>query len=249
LFPTHERAHLCLCMSAGARDEERIAYGAPISERPHRRKGTCLDTTNAESRESAVLWNNDVDILQEAPSWPPQAPHLAASDSRSDYRPAPGLPLGSREDPLGGPPAIDPPGRSADRRRGARPAGRLGLVPDRVMERRRARLRPVDPDAGPGLGHVTGFRLDRGITRRSGHRQQGLRQQGRCRGDRDERGLGGDPQPEEPNRAAGLRLRSVQGPEPGRAVLVQGEAISPGRHPLRQDPSELPGVHFTRPWA
>ena len=36
--------------------------------------------------------------------------------------------------------------------------------------------------------------------------------------------------------------REREGPEPGRAVLGQGQAVPPGRHPLRQDRTEFHGV-------
>ena len=53
---------------------------------------------------------------------------------------------------------------------------------------------------------------------------------------------GGDPGPEQPQGPAGGRHRAVQGPEPGRAVLGRAGAVPAGRHAVRKDGPQLPGV-------
>src|SRR5262249_1314170 len=100
----------------------------------------------------------------------------------------------------------------------------------------------VAPDPGPGGRRDPGRTPDRRRPVRGGDRGPGLRQPGGGRGHRGDGGRGGDPDPEEPQGAAGERPGAVQGPQPGGAVLVEGQAVPAGGHPVRQDRPELPGV-------
>ena len=95
---------------------------------------------------------------------------------------------------------------------------------------------------GPGVGHRPG----RGAAGRpragGGDRRQGVRQEGAGRGDRAARGRGGDPDPEEPEGAAGDRPAPVPGAEPGRAVLVARSSSTGGWRPgtTRRRPTSWP---------
>src|SRR5262249_39345994 len=56
------------------------------------------------------------------------------------------------------------------------------------------------------------------------------------------RGGSGAPAVGLPQGGAGVRPAPVQGTERGRALLVEGQAVPPCGHPLREESAELPGL-------
>src|SRR6202034_2141638 len=73
-----------------------------------------------------------------------------------------------------------------------------------------------------------------------------VRQQGGGRGHPGDGSRSGDPVAVDPQGAARLRQGSVQGSQPGGALLAEGQAVPSRGDPLREDREELSGFRTSR---